>query len=192
MPTQPTQEELKRLYDERFLRYSKHLHEGLDITSLILKGHLFIEELLLEILKLHCRDVKVIESIQLSFHHKVKLVQALFGTHLGEYKHPEQIWPVLDKLNKLRNSLAHQIDSPEAVKRMNLFLSSCKTIKKDLDVIYVDEIPIQDQLLVSELMSLIFYLLGFLGCIYGIAFLNPPFSNSPSANIRIPDKIILQ
>lgn len=43
-----TQEGLKAIYEARWSRYEKHLHAGMDTTSIILKGHLFVEELLLK------------------------------------------------------------------------------------------------------------------------------------------------
>ena len=66
-----TQEGLKAIYEARWSRYEKHLHAGMDTTSIILKGHLFVEESLFDILKLHCRDSGPIENIKLGFSHKL-------------------------------------------------------------------------------------------------------------------------
>ncbi len=183
-----TQEDLKLLYEKNTSRYEKHLHHRMDITSIILKGHLFAEELLMDILRLHCRDSKPIENIQLSFQHKLKLVQALFGSHLTGFKYPEKIWPVLDNLNQLRNALAHQIDSPKAVTRLNAFVTSfCQLFNKDVKISIVEAIPVSDKDLTDELLRIMFYLLGFLGCIHGIAYLNPPSPDNKNTPIRIPD-----
>lgn len=185
-----TQEELKTLHEKKRLRYHKHLHGATDTTSIILKGHLFVEELLLEILKLHCRDSKPLDSINLSFHHKLNLVEAIFGSHLPGILFPTEIWNVLEKLNKLRNSLAHNIDSPKASIVFNSFISSYKKLSggnSEIDI--VNEIPVIDSLLGQELVRVILYLLGFLGCIHGIAFLNPPSIISKETPLIIPDRI---
>lgn len=185
-----TQEDLRSLRDENFLRYNKHLHLDLDITSIILKGHLFVEELLTEILKLHCRDSKPIENIQLSFHHKLKLVQALFGSHLSGFQYPGNIWPVLDHLNQLRNALAHQIDSPKAVIKLNSFISSfCQLVHQEVNVKVTEEIPLLDKSLSNKLINIISSLLGYLGCIHGVAYLNPPSMHHSNTIVKIPDAI---
>ncbi|MEC3932589.1 hypothetical protein VNX24_16055 [Citrobacter farmeri] len=185
-----TQEDLRSLRDENFLRYNKQLHLELDITSIILKGHLFVEELLTEILKLHCRDSKPIENIQLSFHHKLKLVQALFGSHLSGFQYPGNIWPVLDHLNQLRNALAHQIDSPKAVIKLNSFISSfCQLVHQEVNVKVTEEIPLVDKSLSNKLINIISSLLGYLGCIHGVAYLNPPSMHHSNTIVKIPDAI---
>ncbi|WP_262787917.1 hypothetical protein [Enterobacter cloacae] len=109
-----TQKSLKDIYEARCARYEKHLHAGMDTTSIILKGHLFVEELLFDILKLHCRNSVPIENIKLGFSHKLSLVHAMFGSHLPGVEFPKNVWAALDKLNKLRNALAHNIDSRRA------------------------------------------------------------------------------
>lgn len=185
-----TQEELKLLHNSNFQRYRKHLYQGLDITSIILKGHLFAEELLMEILKLHCRDSSPIENIQLSFHHKLKLSQALFGSHFSDFQYPEKIWPTLEHLNQLRNALAHQIDSPKAILKLNTFISSCyQLINQEVKFKITEESNLLDKNLSSNLIRLIFSLLGCLGCIHGIAYLNPPSKLHPNSKIIIPDAI---
>ena len=75
--TMRTQKSLKDIYEARCARYEKHLHAGMDTTSIILKGHLFVEELLFDILKLHCRNSVPIENIKLGFSHKLSLVHAM-------------------------------------------------------------------------------------------------------------------
>lgn len=37
-----TQESLKAIYEARMVRYEKHLNAGMDTTSILLKGHLFV------------------------------------------------------------------------------------------------------------------------------------------------------
>ncbi len=163
---------------------------GRDTTPIILKGHLFVEELLFEILKLHCRDSGPIENIKLGFSHKLNLVHAMFGSHLPGMEFPKNVWAALDKLNKLRNALAHSIDSPRAAEVFKSFVSSySQLVGREVQVRITDEIPGIDRKLGLELIGIIMYLLGFLGCLHGIAYLNPPLMYGSEIPVTIPNKI---
>lgn len=186
--TMRTQEGLKAIYEARCSRYEKHLHVGMDTTSIILKEHLFVEELLFDILKLHCRDSGPIENIKLGFSHKLNLVHAMFGSHLPGMEFPKNVWAALNKLNKLRNSLAHNIDSPRAAEAFKSFVSSySQLVGKEVKVSITDEIPGIDRKLGLELIGIIMYLLGFLGCLHGIAYLNPPLMYGSEIPVTIPN-----
>ncbi|MDN4569978.1 hypothetical protein QY051_12955 [Enterobacter hormaechei] len=185
-----TQESLKAIYEARMVRYEKHLNAGMDTTSILLKGHLFVEELLFEILKLHCRDSGPIESIKLGFSHKLNLVHAMFGSHLPGMEFPKTVWAALDKLNKLRNALAHNIDSPKAADVFKSFVSAySQLVGKEVKVSVTDEIPGIDRKLGLELIGILLYLLGFLGCLHGIAYLNPPLMYGSEIPVTIPNQI---
>ena len=54
----PTQKELDILMAETSARYTRHLKPGLDPVSIVLKGHLFTEELLQDILGLSPGSVR--------------------------------------------------------------------------------------------------------------------------------------
>jgi len=172
-----SQEELQNIIKENNDRYKKHLYKGLDSTSVILKGHLFAEELLIEILKLHCRNPQHIEEVQFSFNHKLKLVQAFFGTHLPGFKYSEEVWSVLSSLNQLRNNIAHQIDSPKQNEQLRKFVKSFEQLMKNESYFKLsisDTASLIDNSLATGLSALIFNMLGWLSAIYAIAYLNPP------------------
>ncbi|MGX7400866.1 hypothetical protein ACWOQQ_26670, partial [Enterobacter sp. ESY66] len=65
--------------------------------------------------------------------------------------------------------------------------SSCQLFNKDVKISIVEAIPVSDKDLTDELLRIMFYLLGFLGCIHGIAYLNPPSPDNKNTPIRIPD-----
>ena len=99
-------------------RVFEHLPRGDDLTLLALKGHLLIEELLDDIIGAHCQSPESLQDVEIRFPAKVKLVLALTGTH--ELK---KIWRLCEKLNSLRNSLAHKIEHPLAQKKLNAFFA---------------------------------------------------------------------
>ncbi|CAI1710887.1 hypothetical protein [Serratia proteamaculans] len=173
--TDTDQESLKKLSEEYHLKYKKHLTPDLDMTSLVLKSHLFVEEILYEIVLLHCKVPEALEGIQFSFHHKLKLAEALYGVHMYKIEFPRNIWPVLDALNKLRNELAHRIDSPKLENKIINFLRlSEKNLMKEKPLQPFNEILYDSKLLMERMLTILWYMLGSLGFMHGVIYLNPP------------------
>ncbi|MFS7250443.1 hypothetical protein AB6869_14060 [Rahnella rivi] len=169
------QESFKKLTEEYQSKYDKHLTPELDMTSLVLKAHLFLEEILYEIVLLHCKTPKALEGIQFSFHHKLKLAEALYGVHMYKIEFPRGIWPVLDALNKLRNELAHRIDSPKLEdKIVNFLRASEENMMREKSSCHFNEILCNPKLLTERMLNILLYLLGWLGYMHGIIYLNPP------------------
>ncbi|WP_182928651.1 hypothetical protein [Klebsiella sp. WP3-W18-ESBL-02] len=173
--TNTDQEALKKLSEEYHLKYKKHLTPDLDMTSLVLKSHLFMEEILYEIVLLHCKSPEALNGIQFSFHHKLKLAEALYGVHMYKVEFPRKIWPVLDALNKLRNELAHRIDSPKLESKIVNFLRlSEENLMKDKSLQPLDEILHNSKLLIERMLTVSWYILGNLGFMHGVIYLNTP------------------
>ncbi|WP_242101422.1 hypothetical protein [Lysobacter sp. M2-1] len=97
-------------------RVLQHLPRSYDLTLVALKGHLLIEELLDEIIWAHCKSPESLQDVEIRFPAKIKLVLALTGTH-----ELSMIWSLCEKLNSLRNSLAHKIEHPAAQKKLRAF-----------------------------------------------------------------------
>ena len=88
------------------------------MTIIALKGHLLIEELLDEIIWAYCQSPEVLQDVEIRFPAKIKLVVALTGTH-----ELSTVWRLCEKLNSLRNSLAHKIEHPSTQKKLNKFFA---------------------------------------------------------------------
>jgi len=169
------QENLNKIYKEHSFKYNKHLTPELDITSLVLKSHLFLEEILHEIILLQCKNPKALDSIQFSFHHKLKLAEALHGAHFYNFEIPFRIWPVLDALNKLRNELAHRIDSSKLDEKIVKFLRTYDdNFAETKELSSINEILKKPELLKARVRYILNYMLGCLGFIHGLIYLNPP------------------
>lgn len=78
-----------------------------EITHVVLKGHLLVEETLTNTIALHMFHPEHFHDARLSFDKKISLGRAfcLRKNRLGE-------WDMLIALNELRNVLAHNLDSP--------------------------------------------------------------------------------
>ena len=99
-------------------RVLQHMPQSGDMTLIALKGHLLIEEMLDEIIWAHCKAPDALQDVEIRFPAKVKLVLALTATH-----ELANVWNLCEKLNTLRNSLAHKIEHPAAQKKLDAFFA---------------------------------------------------------------------
>lgn len=102
-------------------RLATHLMPGEDLTLVVLKGHLLIEEMLDELIAAHCVNLQVIEQSQININFAVKL---LFARALTGADELAVIWTACERLGSLRNTLAHKLEHPQTQKRLSSFLSS--------------------------------------------------------------------
>ena len=99
-------------------RIAKHLPPGEDLTLITLKGHLLVEELLEELIASHCKNPAALNG-DIGFAVKLKFARALTGA-----EELSIAWTACQKLNSLRNALAHKLEHPEAQKRLASFLAT--------------------------------------------------------------------
>jgi hypothetical protein len=90
------------LEESRFLRL---LPEGRDLTLIILKGHLLVEEELNSFLSRCPIHPTALEDARLTFLQKLRVVRAFYPLRQNA---PE--WGLAEELNKLRNKIAHHAE----------------------------------------------------------------------------------
>jgi hypothetical protein len=85
-----------------------------DVTLVVIKGHLLLEELLTEILGQHVIYPKYLQEARLGFHQKAVLARAycLRKDQAGE-------WDLIFALNALRNLLAHKLNAADRQTRID-------------------------------------------------------------------------
>jgi hypothetical protein len=89
-------------------RITRLLMEFDEFSQTAIKGHLLIEERLSQILDLAIGKPEILSKARLTFVQKLRLVQAL------SFLDPkDDMWEVAITLNRLRNEMAHQLDSPK-------------------------------------------------------------------------------
>jgi uncharacterized protein YutE (UPF0331/DUF86 family) len=81
-----------------------------DPVLIILKGHLIIEEILIDICSRLLTNPAALEKGKVNFSTRLNLVRALIDND----ELPENIWHALYDLNKIRNDLAHNLE-PENI-----------------------------------------------------------------------------
>ena len=95
-------------YKDALSFVKKHIGEVDDPILLILKSHLLIETFLNSFIQKFFQNPKAVLDARLSFRQTLLIVKALHG-----YGEKEWLWEAIDRLNRLRNDLAHNIE-PES------------------------------------------------------------------------------
>jgi hypothetical protein len=107
-----------------FLKFWENISlEKKDETLIILKGHLLLEDLMSEYCASHVENEKPLEDARFSFTQLMHLVKAL-----KKRKPPgDWVWPSIQKLNVLRNKLAHKLTPTEYKEKRDEFISYIRT-----------------------------------------------------------------
>ncbi|WP_441004574.1 hypothetical protein [Pseudocolwellia agarivorans] len=112
------------------LQYHSYIKDVSSDVITILRAHLVIEEQLETILEFIAVDYSSLCKAKLSFSQLARIVQSF----LIEPTHPN-LFPSIFNLNKLRNDIAHNLESIELKKLMDKFVSSASNgIEKDIEL----------------------------------------------------------
>ena len=103
---------------EAFGRFLKLLPHGQDLTLVLLKGHLLIEEQVRQIIDERVKIPQSLMAAELSCHQAICLAEAFC------YEEQKYIWGAVKKLNKIRNELAHKTEPIGLDDRIDDFLKS--------------------------------------------------------------------
>lgn len=124
MPEPDTEEESVFPDKEQFfgdLKRAARLMVSVDDRELaILKGHLLIEEKLIELIETQLPQPEHLDLSRTGFEAERQLAWALVPTWVNEF----EVWEPMKKLNELRNHLAHHTEVPELDERTDAFLSA--------------------------------------------------------------------
>jgi hypothetical protein len=99
-------------------RIKRLLPRTQDSTLLLLKGHLLIEEQLVEILFAHSHNRVHLEKARLTFAQKLRVAAAL--ANLSGPGFP--LFSSLEKLNAIRNRMAHHVEVRDIDRRIDEYL----------------------------------------------------------------------
>ncbi len=113
-------------HSDRVKYFMKYLPQTDDVIVIVLKGHLIVEEILNEILKSHCQNYASIYEANLSFYQKAHVAKALLSGF------DEFVFPAIFLLNRLRNDLAHNLDSRKRDSLIESFIKESKSIFGEL------------------------------------------------------------
>ncbi len=105
---------------EVFQMFEKHMPPSRDITLIILKGHLLVEQVLADILDSELPHSKAIYDARISFSNRLAIVKSIYGT--------DNTFPygVIENLNSLRNQLVHSLEPKDMQTKLDDFINKVK------------------------------------------------------------------
>ena len=95
--------------EELAVRFRKHFPKGRDVTLIILKSHLLVEEHMNELLRLELPNPEFIYKARFGFVQRLRVLQAM-----REDAEFQALAEAIELLNETRNALAHQLESPRS------------------------------------------------------------------------------
>jgi hypothetical protein len=98
-------------------RFQKFLPKSMDLTLIVLKGHLLVEEQINEFLSSLLPHPNALKIDNLHFPTRLCLIRA----HIGENSCTD-VFNAVQELNTLRNKMAHHLEPPEIENLLNSFL----------------------------------------------------------------------
>ena len=100
-----------------------------NLTLIVLKGHLLVEEELNEILNLKLRLPKALFDARLSFNQRLAVLKAL----LGSERDSGIRFKAIEHLNSLRNKLAHNLEPKALEESVRICLAEFKEPDREQD-----------------------------------------------------------
>ena len=102
--------EFSQKHDERF---HKHFNAQMDDITLILKCHLMLEELLREFCAEMVPQPQHLSDSRFTFAQTLDLSKALYPADI-KIGRLADLWSLVDKINRIRNLMAHSLDPDSA------------------------------------------------------------------------------
>jgi hypothetical protein len=149
---------LSQAWQETLLLWLRHLPAEQNLTLIVLKGHLLVEQHLLDIVRSRVAEPAALDDTNLGLWRLARLARALVADAA-----PVAIWTAIDRLNRLRNELAHHIEPPAI---------------QALAQAFIDAIPVSIELpapfAANTLEERVKVALGYIsGVLFGLARIGP-------------------
>lgn len=114
-------DELHRISENQWARYQAMLPKSDDVSLVVLKSHLIIEEMLYAIAVEHCANPDELAKARLTFAQLLHMVCALTKIPVME-----ACSPAIGLLNTIRNSLVHNLEPKELESRLYALQKMCE------------------------------------------------------------------
>lgn len=139
--------------DDILSKFNRYIRKDDDLTVIVLKGHLIVEEELEQIINKFLPNAEAVNRAKFSFFSKASLAQAIC------WKRPnDEIWPLIFAINSLRNDLAHNLESDKRVIKVEKVLQQHAEMSVN-DPDYHDFIQLSNE---KQLILAFMHVLGFL------------------------------
>jgi len=108
-------------FDRAIERFNRLIQDTSDELSIILRGHLLLEEKLTAIVTSAVRNPEYVSKARLSFLSTLFLARSFVG-HFND----SACWDAIEKLNSIRNKFAHQIEPAGSDELFAPFFEICE------------------------------------------------------------------
>ncbi len=95
----------QKLTFEDPIRFLHHMPRSGDVELTLLKGHLLVEKILQMLIDRSLRNPLAIRDARFTFRHRLYLAKSLYPENYLEW-----VWEAAQKLNSVRNEMAHSLD----------------------------------------------------------------------------------
>ena len=96
-------------YDPKYVfRYDKHMPDTDDLSLIVLKGHLLIEEMLIDLRDKLLPHAEYLDSVNINFNQLLHIIRSAIKS-----KHDHKSWDLIADFNRLRNKLVHNLEPPK-------------------------------------------------------------------------------
>jgi hypothetical protein len=99
---------------KHFSRYDKHMPDTDDLSLIVLKGHLLIEEMLIDIRDKLLPHAEHLDSANINFNQLVCVIRSGLRS-----KHDHSSWDLIIGVSKLRNQLVHNLEPHDIENRLS-------------------------------------------------------------------------
>ena len=111
---------------ELLAKLGQHLPIANDLDLLVLKGHLLVEEQIVDFIKRKATNPEHIISIQ-STH-----IRILIAESLRELNSEPLLWAAVKSLNALRNKMAHNLEPPDFEEKVRTFVVEAENMNPEV------------------------------------------------------------
>ena len=105
-------------------RYDQHMPHTDDLSLVVLKGHLLVEEMLKELTSTLLPNANHLEDARLSFHQLARVVRSAAPT-----KSNDKCWELILALNSVRNNLVHNLESPKLKSQLRVLFALAERVQ---------------------------------------------------------------
>ena len=96
-------------YDPKYIfRYDEHMPDTDDLSLIVLKGHLLIEEMLIDVRDKLLPHAEYLDSVNINFNQLLHIIRSAIKS-----KHDHKSWDLIVDFNRLRNKLVHNLEPPK-------------------------------------------------------------------------------
>lgn len=118
--------------EKAFEQFKKHFPDNNDMTLIILKGHLLIEEQIWYLIKNRVENETALTEASLTSHQKICLAEALTDEFSEDVNKGKWVWNAIKKLNKLRNDIAHNLSASGIEDRVKDYVNRVPDFKESI------------------------------------------------------------